>query len=313
MTRQWIAICVGLALLAGCGVVTGLGAGQPAPAGSAPAATAIEFEQLAYPTDSPSTIPSEATVRYSDLPASNEGLLSLDIYPSGQPSSPVMIYVHGGGWQNGDKSFVFLKPAAFNDAGFVFVSINYRLYPEVTVPEQAADVARAVAWVKDHIAEYGGDPGQIWLMGHSAGAHLVALVGTDESLLRAAGADLTDLRGVIALDTPAYDLPALLKAAPRPLSLKYAKLFGGSMETLQALSPSRHVEAGKGIPPFLIVYSNMSLFNGSLSESFADLLRAAGVRVEVLPALDKNHAQVNREIGDPDSYVSRAVFSFVMP
>ena len=315
MTQKWISLLVGVSLLIACRLTSAPkadSATSATPSPSAPA-TQILLDQLLQPTDQPSTIASEATVRYSDLPTSDANLLSLDIYPSGEVNSPVMIYVHGGGWQTGDKVNVYLKPVAFNAQGFVFVSINYRLVPEVTIRDEAGDVARAIAWVKNNISAYGGDPSQIWLMGHSAGAHLVSLVGTDETLLQAAGANLSDLRGVISLDTQAYDLVKLLKSTDGTLRNKYAILFGKSLESWIRLSPASHVTAGKGIPPFLIVYSAGAIARGDLSEAFKNNLRAAGVSVQILAATDKNHAQVNREIGLEGSYVSAAVFDFVMP
>ncbi len=318
MTHKWISLLVGVSLLMACRLSSAPKADSAPAASSSPSApsasapTQITLDQLIQPTDEPSIIVPEATVRYSDLRASNANLLSLDIYPSGKVNSAVMIYVHGGGWQTGDKKNVYLKPAAFNARGFVFVSINYRLLPEVTIADEAADVARAVAWVKNNIAEYGGDPTQLWLMGHSAGAHLVSLVGTDESLLQAAGANLSDLRGVISLDTQAYDVPKLLKTTNNSLRGKYALLFGKTPESWMALSPSTHVQSRKDIPPFLIVYSGDISARGDLSEAFKTKLVSAGVAVQIVAAMDKNHAQVNREIGVEDSYINAAVFDFVM-
>lgn len=317
MTRKWISLLVGISLLLSCRLSADLGTAPATAADSSPAETETFaetlLELLSIPTDEPSTITADSTVLYSDLPASDPNLLSLDIYPSGRINSPVMIYVHGGGWQTGDKVNVYIKPAAFNEQGFVFVSVNYRLAPEVTVKDEAGDVARAVAWVKNNITLYGGDPAQIWLMGHSAGAHLVSLVGTDESLLQAAGANLSDLQGVISLDTQAYDLPKLLKSTSGALRNKIAILFGKSIESWIELSPASHIEAGKSIPPFLIVYSGDAQARGDLAEVFMKKLLSAGVDAQILPATDKNHGQVNLEIGLEGSYVSTAVFDFVTP
>src|SRR3954468_8062532 len=83
----------------------------------------------------------------------------LDVYPpAGAKNLPVVFWIHGGGWQTGDKKDVQLKPRVFNDKGFVFVSTNYRLLPDVDMETIVRDVARAVRWVHDHVAEHGGDP-----------------------------------------------------------------------------------------------------------------------------------------------------------
>ena len=94
----------------------------------------------------------------------------LDVYSPGEGKDhPVVIWVHGGAWQIGDKRLVQAKPKAFNEHGYVLVSVNYRLHPAVTYKEQAGDIAQAIRWVHDHAREHGGDPGRIFLMGHSAG------------------------------------------------------------------------------------------------------------------------------------------------
>ncbi len=100
----------------------------------------------------------------------------LDVYsPPNAKNLPVVFWIHGGGWQAGDKSDVQIKPQVFMDKGFVFVSTNYRLLPSVDMATIVRDVAKSIRWVHDHIAEYGGDPKRLFIMGHSAGAQLAAL------------------------------------------------------------------------------------------------------------------------------------------
>src|SRR5436853_4837863 len=97
----------------------------------------------------------------------------LDVYsPKDAKNLPVVFWIHGGGWQTGDKSGVQMKPQAFVDKGFVFVATNYRLLPGVDMATIVRDVAKSVRWVHDHVAEYGGDPNRLFIMGHSAGAQL---------------------------------------------------------------------------------------------------------------------------------------------
>ncbi len=94
----------------------------------------------------------------------------LDLYsPKNAKDLPVVFWIHGGGWQTGDKTDVQIKPQAFMDKGFVFVSTNYRLLPKVDMATIVRDVARSIHWVHDHSAEYGGDPKRLLIMGHSAG------------------------------------------------------------------------------------------------------------------------------------------------
>ena len=113
---------------------------------------------------------------YDDHPAQQ-----LDIYhPKKTKDAPVMVYIHGGGWRRGDKDRVGEKAVFFNSKGWVFISANYRLLPEGRHPNNVDDVAKAIAWTHDNIKKYGGDPEEIFIMGHSAGAHLAALVVTHE-------------------------------------------------------------------------------------------------------------------------------------
>ena len=109
----------------------------------------------------------------------------LDIYTPEDAegkSLPVMFWIHGGGWQVGDKSDVGLKPKVLTQRGFVFVSTNYRLLPEVTMADLIRDVAKSLGWVHRNIAKHGGDPKRIFVGGHSAGAQLAALICTSSSI-----------------------------------------------------------------------------------------------------------------------------------
>src|SRR5712691_10558282 len=120
----------------------------------------------------------------------------LDVYsPQNAKNLPVVFWIHGGGWQTGDKTDVQIKPQAFMDKGFVFVSTNYRLLPSVDMATLVRDVAKSIHWVHDHIAEFGGDPKRLLIMGHSAGAQLAALICTDDRYLEAEGLSLAITKG----------------------------------------------------------------------------------------------------------------------
>ncbi len=134
----------------------------------------------------------------------------LDIYaPPNAMDAPVLFWIHGGGWQAGDKTSVQVKPKWFTDKGFVFVSTNYRLLPEVDMGTLIRDVAKAFGWVEKHIAEYGGDSGRVLVAGHSAGAQLAAILCTDERYLKEQGAGLEVLIGCVPVDGDTYDWAVL--------------------------------------------------------------------------------------------------------
>ncbi len=159
-----------------------------------------------------------------------------------------MIYIHGGGWQRGDKAAVGSKPAYFCSRGWVFVSLNYRFVPAVDLLTQLQDSADAIAWVHTHIADHGGDPQQLHLMGHSAGAHHVAILATNERFLKAAGKELSILKSVVELDTQALDVPRMMHGSE---NATYVQAFGKDERLWREVSPLHHVAKGKGIPAVL--------------------------------------------------------------
>lgn len=258
---------------------------------------------------------------YASIPGADPASLSLDVYEpirgSDCPPAPVMIYVHGGGWAKGDKSAVHRKADAFTESGYVFVSTNYRMTPHVEFPVHVEDVARAVAWVVEHVDDYGGDPDRIFLMGHSAGAHLVSLVATDARYLEGVGLGLDVLSGVISNDTLAYDIAWLAAQQGGALQDVYADTFGQERTFWAASSPRTHVAAGRGIAPFLILYSGgasrlrASPQRAEAADAFAHALREADVYAEVVGAPEKTHSEINREIGEPEDAVTEAIFGFL--
>ena len=138
----------------------------------------------------------------------------LDVYaPTGARNLPVVFWIHGGGWQAGNKGMVGVKPKAFMEAGFVFVSINYRLLPTVDMATLTGDVATALGWVHKNIATYGGDPNRLLVMGHSAGGQLAALMCTDEKYVKAEGFSLAAIKGCMPVDADTFDIPAIIEVA----------------------------------------------------------------------------------------------------
>jgi acetyl esterase/lipase len=174
----------------------------------------------------------------------------------------VVIWVHGGAWAIGDKGNAMAdKVALWNGAGYAVVSVNYRLSPDtadldparVRHPIHAQDVAAAIAWVHEHIADARRRPGRIALLGHSAGAHLVALLGTDPQYLAAHQRGLSSLRCVGSFDTEAYDIPRTMQTASADAGADPAQRVrrrSGGVGGGVAGHPRR---AGAGIPPFLLV------------------------------------------------------------
>src|SRR5436853_513129 len=187
----------------------------------------------------------------------------LDVYsPPNAKNLPVVFWIHGGGWQAGDKSSVQLKPKVFTEKGFVFVSTNYRLLPNVDMATIFRDVAKSLGWVHKHIAEYGGDPKRIFVMGHSAGAQLAALMCIDDRYLKAEGVPFSALKGCVPVDGDTYDVPAIIETAETRLRVHgdpppkngHRQKFGNTPEKHKDYSAVTHIAKGKEIPPFLILY-----------------------------------------------------------
>ncbi len=229
----------------------------------------------------------------------------LDFWPSakgGQTSgkSPLIVFVHGGGWKRGSKDNATgpFKPVHFPAEGYAFASINYRLVPAATVDQQAADVAAALRTL---LARADVDPRRVVLMGHSAGAHLVALVGTDERYLKAAGLSFADIAGIVPVDGAAYDVPTQMADGPQIMQSTYGQAFGTDPTRQRALSPT--LQAGApNVPEFLLLHVQRP--DGiRQSNALAAALRAGGSTVEVgsFPGTGlQGHAEINRRLGDPD-------------
>jgi acetyl esterase/lipase len=243
----------------------------------------------------------------------------LDVYaPDGAKNLPVVFWIHGGGWQAGNKSMVGVKPKAFTGAGFVFVSINYRLLPTVDMAALTGDVAAALGWVHTHIAPYGGDPARLLVMGHSAGGQLAALMCTDEKYGNAAGYSLATIKGCVPVDADTFDIPAIIDVAETRARVHHLPLptnghrqkFGNDPAKHLDFSPVTHVAANKGIPPFLILHISGNEDTTAQAERFAAVLQSAGVSAKVV-GRDTTHEGLNDAIGVPDDPVTKEVFAFV--
>lgn len=134
---------------------------------------------------------------------------TLDIYaprPSTHPA-PVLVFFYGGNWDSGTKAMYRFVGYAMAARGILTVIPDYRLYPQVRFPAFMDDAAAATAWARAHAAQYGGDPHQLFLMGHSAGGQIATLLALDPEYLRAAGLRQRDVCGVIGLAGPYDFLP----------------------------------------------------------------------------------------------------------
>jgi acetyl esterase/lipase len=211
--------------------------------------------------------------------------------------APMIVMLHGGAWAIGDKGHRWVwkdKAAHFRAEGWVFVSVNTRLLPEAAPDAQARDLAEALADIQRRGAEWGGNGGNVVLMGHSAGAHLAALVGTDLDLQRKHR--IKPLRAVVSLDSATLDVPAAMETRPSRLS---RNAFGTDPDYWPDVSPSHQLD--RGAPPVLAVCSTR---RPAPCPDARDLKRTGsrkGVPVTVLPVA-LSHGEINGELGKPSTY-----------
>ncbi|MFO0821016.1 MAG: alpha/beta hydrolase [Pirellulales bacterium] len=244
----------------------------------------------------------------------------LDIYSPNQAKDlPVVFWIHGGGWQAGDKSSIQEKPKAFVERGFVFVSTNYRLLPNVEMQTIFRDVAKSLGWVHKNIAKYGGDPNRIFVMGHSAGAQLAAILCVDERYLKEEGVPFSVLKGCVPVDGDTFDVPAIIETAEtrrRVHGLPQAKVghrekFGHTAEKHRDYSAVTHVAKGKGIPPFLIMHVAEHPDTTAQAQRLANTLKEAGISATLYGGRETSHGKINADIGLPDDPGTKALFAFV--
>jgi acetyl esterase/lipase len=239
---------------------------------------------------------------------------TLDYWPGRGPDAPLVMFVHGGGWKRGDKSMMTgsAKLKDWQARGYAVASVDYRLVPQARVEDEAADVASAVAYLKANAARLRLDPARIVLVGHSAGAHLVALVGTDPTWFAAVGLRLSDVRGIVALDGAAYDVPRQLQIGARLMQQTYVQSFGSDPARQRKLSPTLQA-ATPNAPEFLILHVQRT--DGiAQSEALAAALRKAGTKVAIegFPGTGlSGHAEINRRLGEPDYPATAVVDAFL--
>lgn len=214
------------------------------------------------------------TIRYGDHPRHE-----MDIFPS-QPDSPVLLFIHGGGWSSGCKSMYPHIGLHFAQNGFCTVLMNYRLSPTIKHPGHVTDAAEAFAWVKKNIAKYGGDPKNISIMGHSAGAHMGALLCSDGTYLNFRDCRKTDINKFVGL-SGVYDINLMMTVS------EYSHIFH-EQERSHA-SPVKHFP----MCPCLLAIGEYDYHTmPAQAKAFAEAVLRNGQDVHVLIAEDQDHDSI---------------------
>jgi acetyl esterase/lipase len=256
--------------------------------------------------------PGKQTLAYGKDP-----LQVLDYWPTqgSKRPAPLVLFVHGGGWKRGTKDNAGgnWKAPHYTGEGYAYAAINYRLVPGATVEDEAADVAASLRYLIDHAAQLGIDPKRIVLMGHSAGAHLVALVGTDERYLRADGLSFANIKGVIPIDGAAYDVARQIADGGNFMHDTYIEAFGTDPARQHALSPTLQA-ATPNAPAFLLIHVQRK---DGVAQNVAleAALKAGGTRVrrQDFPGEGlRGHMEINRSLGDPNYAATGVVDGWLM-
>lgn len=245
-------------------------------------------------------------IAYYDGPDAHPVKHRLDLFvPDGLKEAPVLIFVHGGGWTSGDKNLYSFVGRAFAQQGFITAVINYRLSPQVQHPAHIEDVARAFAWAHKNIAQYGGNTEKIFVMGHSAGGHLTALLALDEKYLQAHGLTLAAIRGAIPM-SGIYDVTV---EPPGPFNV-YQIVFGTDPQQRHDASPITHVGPNK--PPFLILYAQFD-FPGfdAQARQLLSLLREYENEAMLVEIPNRDHLTVIANIGRPNDPTTEEILKFL--
>ncbi|SIN96049.1 alpha/beta hydrolase [Vannielia litorea] len=251
-------------------------------------------------------LPARASAPRRDIAYGPHALQRYDAYlPEAAHAAPLVVFLHGGGWAIGDKANNNVwkaKSAHWNARGIGFVSVNTRLLPEADPMQQAADLARALSHIQQAAPPWGADPNRLVLMGHSAGAHLVALLGADPGLARRWGAQ--GWSATVALDTAVYDTERYMARKPSRI---HARAFGTSRAFWEEASPQARL--GPGATPFLLVASAKRREALSAARNFARAAKARKVEAELLE-VNLSHAAINATLGEPGAF-TEAVDAFL--
>lgn len=241
-----------------------------------------------------------------DLAYGPERLQRLDVYlPARAQAAPVLFLVHGGGWRRGDKAhdrLVGHKLAHWLPRGVAVVSVNYRMLEQAAPDVQAQDVAQALAWAQQQASAWGADAVRFVLMGHSAGAHLAALVAGAPQRLQAAGARAP--QAVVLLDSGALDVPQTMQA---PHARLFDQAFGPDPAYWLQVSPLQQLQAGA--PPMLLVCSSPRRSSCAQAQAYASKIQAQGGQAQVL-AQALSHGEINAQLGQAGPY-TEAVDAFL--
>ena len=238
-------------------------------------------------------VPQGELERHAGIPYGAAPRQRLDVYlprrAAASPPPPVIVFFYGGSWRGGSRDSYLFVAEALTSQGFVVVVPDYRVYPEVRYPGFVEDGAAAVAWTRREIARHGGDPSRIFLMGHSAGAHIAAMLAYDEEFLAREGLSRRDVAGLIGLAGP-YDF--------LPLTDPKLQAVFSSEPALDRTQPIRYVRGGEPAS-LLVTGEGDTTVNPANTTRLAARLREVGSVVEERRFESLNHYTLLARLASP--------------
>ncbi len=247
-----------------------------------------------------------------DITYSKEQHLMLNVYsPKKKTVKPksVLVFMHGGNWTNGTKALYKFFGRGMAKKGVVGVVIDYRKYPNATYGEITMDAAQAVKWVNENIRAYGGDPNKIFVSGHSAGAHLAALISTDNSYFDSLKMS-NPVKGAILIDPFGLDMYTYLKKEEKYNYDKYRTLFSKDPEQWKAGSPVHHLH--QGMPRFLL-FAGKKTYPNIINESnaFLNEVKKYQQDAQLIMVPRKRHAGMIFSFVNPRKTAYRQILDFM--
>lgn len=251
--------------------------------------------------------------RIGDVPYTEDKLAKankLDVYmPKKGSRSPVVIFIHGGNWNSGDKKDVDNKPQYFTSLGYIFVSVNYRLAPSVANDEQVNDVARSIVWLYQNLIHYSGDKDKMLLMGTGTGAQLVSLVGTRQDILGQHNGSTHMIKGIISVEGLGFNIPLVLSSEGNRFREGCYASIGNQPKQWKSASPVNHIANQSYVPPMMLTYSGTKSISESDSRSFAGILTENKVlfKLKGYPG----RSAVDRDLGKEGDAFSEDLMAFM--
>ena len=264
--------------------------------------------------------PASAQTVERDLSYGPDPAQKLDLTLPAAKNFPTVIFVHGGSLTSGDKADSDYGHVCepFASAGIACANVNYRLAPQHSWPAQPEDVASAISWVRAHISARGGDPKKLFLLGHSSGAMLIAVVASDDRFLAKFQIKPAELRGVMPMGSIMWDDDLEQAVAEHGLDAiaqswtRHSEGLFPSFDAYRDLWPIHHIHAG--MPPFLFLIAEAEQEHPPIlktNSKFVEDARKLGneVAFRVLPG--RTHYSAIRQLHQPSDPVFAVILDFI--